>query len=279
MVLTQSDVLQPMAAQRDWIAQYGVWNAVKADSTLVGASPKLNAFAGMAGSSRYKYLTDLGLAVGSADYTTAAAMLCYAVDPMANIDTDYATGVVMQDATAADAIVSNYREYYRLLMNYTQGVMTATDSTYLVIMANMCPYVDGAVIYEARALYSLVYQDPRMFNDVGCEANDQGAVWDSTCQCFRKANGDNKSDAPLAQAYKLYPNPNDGSFLVQQLYPDNTQAEVSIYDAMGNLVLRRTAGFQNGLLPLDVTGTPPGIYLLQLLDGKGRTSTIKFTIQ
>jgi Secretion system C-terminal sorting domain len=76
-----------------------------------------------------------------------------------------------------------------------------------------------------------------------------------------------------------FTNPNDGDFVVQQLYPDNTQAEVSIYHAMGNLVLRRTAGFQNGLLRLDVTGTPPGVYLLQLLDGNGRASTIKFTIQ
>ena len=51
----------------------------------------------------------------------------------------------------------------------TKIVTIAADSAALSVLANMCPYSDGSVIFQARSLYSQVFNDMRQFNDLGCE--------------------------------------------------------------------------------------------------------------
>ena len=107
--------------------------------------------------------------ISAGDFATAANLLSYDVDTLANTGIDTATGVVMADDTGADNVVTNYRLYYRLLITYAQDTLSVTDSARLVTLAHKCPIVDGAIIYAARALYSAVFNDMRVFGEGDCD--------------------------------------------------------------------------------------------------------------
>src|SRR5258708_760594 len=105
--------------------------------------------------SRYKYLTDIEQALNDGDFTTANTILGYDIDTLTNTSWDTVTQVRMADDTSMDYIVQNYQQYYSLYMRYATMTMTGSDSTNLFALASLCPEVNGAVVYQARALYSL----------------------------------------------------------------------------------------------------------------------------
>jgi hypothetical protein len=76
-----------------------------------------------------------------------------------------------------------------------------------------------------------------------------------------------------------FTNLEEGSFVLQQQYPDNTVAGIALYDAMGNLLMRKTLAFENGLMRFAMQGMISGVYMLQLTDGAGNSHSLKFTIK
>ena len=83
----------------------------------------------------------------------------------------------------------------------------------------------------------------------------------------------------VAQQYKLFPNPNTGSFDLRQLYADTQPVTVFIRDLLGRIVCAQTTAFSNGISHLDVEGLENGLYLMQVeSEGKKRYNT-KFTVQ
>jgi len=148
-------------------------------------------------------------------------------------------------------------------------------------LAHKCPSVDGQIIHDARALYSLVYDDMRMFSDAGCGTTDTTTAWDGGCQCYRKMVG----GQPIAatsdgnQVYTLYPNPNHGSFTLQQLIPDNYPVMIEIWNEVGVNIYRANVYFSGGQYILNNTKFNPGMYFIKIQDTRGSTFNNKFIVR
>ena len=156
------------AERKNWVAQNGLYNAMIADTSL-DTNAQLAAFKLMADNSRYHYLRSIAQEIAAGNCVCANGMISYPIESMASTDSDGVTGAVLADGTAADAIVGNYKDYYGLLTKYMRDTLNSADSAEVVFLANLCPQIDGDIVLAARALYSLIYNDMRMFSDISCD--------------------------------------------------------------------------------------------------------------
>ena len=193
------------------------------------------------------------------------------VDTLMNNDTDAETGVRVADDTAGNDIVHHYKRYYHLLIKYRRDTLTTADSAEVATLANMCPYVDGTVVYKARGLYNRIYPI-RTFSDLGCEDSDPETPES------RKSNTSG-SDVATEQGYMLYPNPSDGNIMLQQKVPDNNPVRAEVYNATGASVYKGVFQFSGGLTSFTMHNKIPGVYVLHLTDSNANEFILKFTIE
>jgi len=260
---------------KDWIAQMATYQATTTD-TVIDTSV-LQAFNAMATTrSRYQGINTIETTLAAANYPAAQSLVSIGLDSMANTDSDVVTGAVMADGPAANSVVNNYKQYYYLLIKCQTDTLSASDSAGLVALANMCPYVDGSIIYNARALYSFVFNDLSMFADADCDPNAGSDA--------RHANTDSTTSPSLStgaglQQYKLFPNPNDGNLTLIQLIADTQPVNIEVLNATGVSVYNITLSFENAGTQLNIPDKVPGLYLIHLTDSKGRKFMLKFVIE
>ncbi len=253
-----------------WMDQMALWKLLQADSTMIDSSAQISEFATMAASSRYKNLTDIETSLANGYYTTAAAQI--SAMPEASPASDGTTGVVIADSTIDDYIVANYTSYYSLYIKCADSTMTSSDTAQLLGLANLCPLTNGAVVYQARGLYNAITGNPLLWAD------------DSTCAVafgmseYRMAQGVQGEIAATAQAYRLYPNPNDGNINLVQTLVDNNPVHAEIWDGAGRKVYQNTLLFSNHAAKINISSVP-GIYLIQLGDSAGKFYTLKFVME
>ena len=82
----------------------------------------------------------------------------------------------------------------------------------------------------------------------------------------------------INQQYKLFPNPNDGSFVIQQYILDNSQVKIDIFDALGRNLYSKELQFANTKCQLNFNNYPPGLYLLEITDNQNKISRVKFVV-
>ena len=223
--------------------------------------------------SRYQFLDSIEHFISAGDFATANSLIGLPIDSFANTDSNAITGAVMADDTTADNVVTNYIEYYRLLIKYMTDTLHSSDSSSLKILANKCPYVDGSVVFQARTLYSIVFNDIKQFNDLGCV--DKEGIGNDSCGA-RHTN--NEKNIGVEQQYLLQPNPNNGNFTLLQLITDIAPVEVQIFNETGVRIFKNQAVFENGISKFNIKDLNTGIYVLQLKDNKGGIFTVKFTV-
>jgi len=258
----------------NWIAQYELWKSIKADTSLIDSSAVIAKFATMAVNSRYKYLTDLDSMITIGDFADATVALGYNIDSMANTSIDTTQGVQMADNIGADNIVENYQNFYALFMKYADGALTSTDSLQVTAMAQLCPEINGNVVYQARALYSNVFNDLSVFNDDSCLDVDTGYI-----AARHSTPPVKKADSNQDQQYQLFPNPNDGNFIIRQYVPDNEPVAIEINDMLGRGIYKAKLQFVQAKSVLNLNSVVPGIYLLKLTDSHGTQFMFKFVVE
>ncbi|MBK9283555.1 MAG: T9SS type A sorting domain-containing protein [Sphingobacteriaceae bacterium] len=98
------------------------------------------------------------------------------------------------------------------------------------VVANLCPYLEGGVVTQARAFYNIIFDGFYKFND-NCNQNIGGKI--------------TKSELPIKEEKKiqvllktaLFPNPNNGNFVISLNEKVKSKMEtVFIYDVAGKLV-------------------------------------------
>ena len=153
-----------------------------------------------------------------------------------------------------------------------QGIRTTqiTDSMALQALANMCPGTDGAVVHEARALYSQVFNDPAVFS------NDCG---DTSTSKYGKAIQNNNKLDDIKQTYQLYPNPTTGNITLAQSILDILPVNVEIYNALGAKVEAMPIVFTGYTYKITLGKLPAGLYLMHLINSNGRSFNLRFTVQ
>jgi hypothetical protein len=107
----------------------------------------------------------------------------------------------------------------------------------------MCPYIDGAVVFQARALYNILYDGFFIFSD-NCSGNVAGrsGIIPSALDKSGKDDGIN-----VILKTSLYPNPNDGNFsLGFNNISGKQNIEISIFDISGRIVSKETRFYEEG---------------------------------
>jgi len=229
----------------------------------------------MAQTTRFAWLVAIENYIGNGYLDSAQTLLTAGMS--SNFQTDPLTGLIVADYPDADYVVNNYTAYYQLMINYLDSTLSTSDSAEIITMANMCPFVQGAVVYQARSLYSLVYDTLPMWDDDSlCVAVGAGRPTRHVTN-----NGTMPPIETLAarkQAYSLYPNPNIGSMTITQNVPTNWPVNAEIWDGEGKCIYRTQLNFVGGKAQLNKTDIVPGIYLLQLLDANGVSYSAKFIV-
>jgi hypothetical protein len=95
-----------------------------------------------------------------------------------------------------------YTHYYRLFLKHKNNTFTNADSLDLVNLAEACPSVVGAVVYQAAVLYNLIYKTAEVFTNTCSTLKGRGT---------QDENNNNHIES-VENYYKLYPVPNNGSF-------------------------------------------------------------------
>ena len=141
--------------------------------------------------------------------------------------------------------------YYDLVQKHFNQTFAAMDSIQLDSLTKMCPFKDGSIVYQARALFNKRFNTSRRYIDV--------------CTPSLTYKKNKKDDAFLGQ---LVPNPNDGSFAIQLESATNEQMVLSIYDITGRLMQEQQVPMNTKDIKVD-SRLNNGIYLVKLISHEG----------
>jgi hypothetical protein len=264
-----------------WMTQFAMWrtlitDSIFADSVLVDSSHVLLAFKDSAALSRFKYLTDIEGQIALGNFDSARSLISEEVSAHPSTNTDSSVGTVVADYSDADGIVSDYKQYYTLLLNYFDTTLSSSDSTAIITMAHLCPNTNGAVVYYARALYTEVFNDVNMWNEDALCGYTEGK------NAIRNINSTNPGISHLTkegvQHYRVFPNPASGSINIQQSIFDAEPVQAEIWNVEGIRVYKKQLSFDGKAKNIPVNSLSPGLYLLQLRDSKGSNYTLKFIV-
>lgn len=268
---------------RSWIGQFAAYQYIGCDSDMIDSSVIIDSFVAMAGNSRYAYINNIENSITIGDFATASILLATSVPPLVGngkyIDT--ITGVVFLDDSSSDYIITNYRMFYNTYINYINNSMSCVDSINLVYMANLCPSLYGTVVYQARSLFTAVFNQLHVWNDDSC------FVVPDTNYCVCGRNGNNRfaknkySEFVIdsTQQYVLLPNPNNGNFILQQKITDNIPINAEIINEIGQIIFKKQINFNYQIFNINITNINTGIYILKMIDSKGRLFKIKFIVE
>ena len=126
----------------------------------------------------------------------------------------------------------------------TEGNLYEFDSLELSILENVAyqnPILGGSAVYLARVLLWIVVRDDK---------------WQSA---ERKSHPAVKEDERFA--FKLYPNPGNGSFTLSYTLQVNEQGEFGIYTLGGMTIKNYNFGPNQNMLSINETGLSSGAYL------------------
>lgn len=165
-------------------------------------------------------------------------------------------------------IEENYKKYHEIYINYLQqGNSTMADSIDLKSIAEKCPFSDGSVIYQARALYNTIFKTYQIFEN-NCLADIEA----------KSMFVENETETP--SGWMLFPNPAQNE--VNIAFEDRalTQIDIQVMDINGKIVFTNSAlEILEGIstFRLDVEN---GMYVVKLTNSITNETTIhKLAIQ
>ncbi len=123
-------------------------------------------------------------------------------------------------------------------------------------------------------MYSIVFNDQRLFSDIGCEGK---ACWSGSYRMAHGAKPQNTSDENLQQ-YSLFPNPNDGYIAITQKLTDINAVDVQVINETGENVYTGKLLFINNITNMGMGNLSSGLYLLKIIDSQGRLFILKFVV-
>lgn len=151
-----------------------------------------------------------------------------------------------------NTIEENYKNYFNVLSRLIQNANTSSDSLNLFQLAEKCPFTEGQVIYQARALYNIINDTSINFVDF-CE---------SGVQRISKTIENDKVESE--NNLTIFPNPSTGEINIIFINKELDFLEIKVQDLNGKIVYEnKKLTSENGLskLLLDVEN---GIYIVQI---------------
>jgi hypothetical protein len=233
------------------ITDCGLYRFLRYNDSIPGASSDLNMFYSGLSGSNVETLADIEQNLYLGDYSTALSTL---------------SGI-----TAANTVESNYVSFYAIYANYLHDLannyaFSGTDSSALIGLAVLCPEGSGNCIYQARALYEFIFATVPFYP--GCD-DGTGARAAQPAALAKENNN-------LAIGLKIYPNPNDGSFMIE--CPKQYITRIDFYDSRGALVLNKVISVSESILKINVE-LPDGLYQLVITTANSETYVQRTVIE
>lgn len=151
-------------------------------------------------------------------------------------------------------VETNYKQFYNLYLKTKDSTFNASDSIALLNIANLCPYDEGGVVYQARALYNVVYDTYNNFTD-NCSLNTGNRLFDNIV----KEN--EQKDINVIFKSKLYPNPNSNNFNIETT--NENEKTILIFDMTGKIIYSQKNNEQQ--IKLSNLGLILGTYLVKVI--------------
>lgn len=253
-----------------WMAQMALYELCTLDPEMRDSISTLDSFMVAAANSRFAWLTNIETALANGNNSQAQALLNNPVQAMGRVV--ISPDVIITDYTEANNVVNHYKDYYAVYLKHLTNSMNATDTAAIAALAAKCPAKDGAAVYKARGLYRSLTGIVGAYNDDGCLYGNGGQY-----RLAPLSNEANLSD------YVLYPNPNNGSFVITSTSLRGTkQSEaipVKVYNALGMLVYQKNLSFTNGELSVNLGQASHGVYLVCIENGRDKPTCLRFIIQ
>jgi hypothetical protein len=175
-------------------------------------------------------------------------------ETFSDIEADFSTGDLNNGRAKTNAIVpqntieENYKTFYEsYVKQQTDTIISDADSLRLFNLAKACPFVDGSVVYQARALYNSIYMSNLLFED-NCKSDPV------------RAFEINKAEESSSFKVNLYPNPNPGEFTLE-FDNNDTRWEIEIKDMQGRTIFKEITSNQKLSLKPSAEN---GVYLVHV---------------
>ncbi len=114
-------------------------------------------------------------------------------------------------------------------------------------------YLPGVIVESGGHMHGYITTD-----GIYCSSPDAASI----------VTADDGSEGPAAlngNRYKIYPNPNDGNFVLSiEGSPATGAIRIDIYDLLGNSILSKVVNGER-IVDLTISGRPTGIYLLRII--------------
>jgi hypothetical protein len=167
-----------------------------------------------------------------------------------------------------NSIETNYKLYYQLYLNSRFGLLDSIDLLVLDSLANLCPFTDGGVVYQARALKRHITK--RFFSYApACNVPQN-----------RKAKPQEiKEKFEQNAATNIFPNPGTGSFVFAfKESIKNETISFSIFDNSGKEIQHQTIRLKDATeFKFSIFGAD-GLYLVKVLRENGSYTISKVVL-
>lgn len=162
---------------------------------------------------------------------------------------------------------SNHKLFYDIYLRYLQnGAISANDSSSIWNIANGCPYKDGSVVYQARAMWNMLNENIVVFED-NCTISDAG----SKLNYFQQHENKRISSDEI----NIYPNPNNGSFVV--MVSERGVYKIEVTDVSGKLLLSEERYITDKTeMKLNVKA---GVYFMRIYDENKKMTVKKVVVE
>ena len=189
----------------------------------------------------------------------------------------------------ATNIENNYKTFYTLQRAYLQNQdLTLLENLQLLLLAHQCPFADGQVVYNARALYNLVNQTIVVYNDFNCFSRGfsfgrtQDSVENYSPEESELLNQlvinekETKTKFKLQNSYIIYPNPtvNEVNILSNNAIE---MLQVNVLDVNGKILLSKNLQLQDYKTQLKLN-LIEGVYFINITNSNGEKTTNKLVI-
>ena len=168
---------------------------------------------------------------------------------------------------AENSVEQNYLTFFNSYVKQQTDTITPTDSLVLVNLAMGCPFTEGTVIYQARALYNSIYRSNVIFED-NCSSEN--------ARLSRFSEDVTQSSTEFSNLKViLYPNPSTGMIYLNLDDDSSDHVKVSVQDVRGKVIyasdeLKVINGLCN--FKLDVEN---GVYFVKVTSSETNKISIK----
>jgi hypothetical protein len=243
IALDQIPFAQNTAATR-FIAKSQLYRAILSDHTLLNNSQVLQNFMQQSQGTSRELFVVIEDAIAAGDANTAFGK---------------ASGIVPHNQ-----IELNYQEYYFIYLRFLNDtIMDDKDSLSLRRIADGCPFTDGPVVYQARALFNAAFNTAINFED----------------QC------DVKKDSRLAMEFEeedkvvfdavIFPNPANDQLFITPFTIVQGSIHISVRDLNGKLVTETDLPVAEGIANFNSSELKNGVYLVHISNLLNGEKTIK----